>query len=361
MAVTGTRPEIIKLAPVMREIQSKNLDLYYVHTGQHYDYLLSKQMITDLQLPMPNKSFELRSSSPAGQIAEIMSNLEYPFKRLKGSILLIQGDTNSVVSAALTAVKAKMPIAHIEAGLRSFDWRMPEEHNRRMVDHISDILFAPTTISKMNLLEEHVRGKIFVTGNTVIDAIKEHLPLAQKKSRIMNRIKFNEYALATFHRSENVDNYDVLGKIVNGLITANVHIVIPLHPRTKKRLISMGLYEKLRSSKNIQLMPPQGYLDFLVLMKSCRFLVTDSGGLQEEATSPLIRKRVVVLRRTTERVETIRAGFAQLIKLDAQKIARSLILEWNSSKSYLPRFSPFGKGNSADRIVRILEKGVKVE
>lgn len=340
----------------MRKIQSKKLDLYYVHTGQHYDYLLSKQIIRDLQLPAPNRSFELKSNSPAGQIAEIMSNLERSFRKSKESILLIQGDTNSVVSAALTAVKAKIPIAHVESGLRSYDWRMPEEHNRRMVDHISDILFAPTQISKLNLKEENVRGRIFVTGNTVIDALTEHLPLALKNSNVTYRIKFKEYALATFHRSENVDNSATLGTITNGLIRAKIPLVISLHPRTKKRLIAVGLYEKLKSSKTIQLLPPQGYLDFLVLMKLCKFLVTDSGGLQEEATAPSIRKRVLVLRKSTERSEAIKAGFAQLIRLDVAKIAGALVSEWNSSNSKLPQVSPYGNGNSSDKIIRILER-----
>lgn len=174
----------------------------------------------------------------------------------------------------------------------------------------------------------------------------------------MKRIASKEYALATFHRSENVDNHGALRAIVNGLVRTSIPIVIPLHPRTKKRLRSIGLYEELRAARNIQLMPPQSYLDFLVLMKSSKFLITDSGGLQEEATVPSIRKRVIVLRRSTERLEAIRAGFAQLISLDASKIYRCMIAEWdshsNSARSSLPRISPYGKGDSSERIVNIL-------
>ena len=167
IVVAGTRPEIIKVAPVIRKILRSRLELFFVHTGQHYDYSLAQQMISDLQLPTPNLSFELANSSPASQIAEIMLKLEEPFKSKADKIVIVEGDTNSVLSAALAAVKAQIPVAHMEAGLRSHDWRMPEEHNRRMVDHISDILFAPTGESKENLEKEMVYGRIYVTGNTV--------------------------------------------------------------------------------------------------------------------------------------------------------------------------------------------------
>jgi UDP-N-acetylglucosamine 2-epimerase (non-hydrolysing) len=332
--------------------------LYFVHTGQHYDYLLSKQMLKDLKLPKPQKSFQLRFSSPAAQIGEIMSKLESPFKRIsKGSVLLIQGDTNSVVSAALTAVKLGIPIAHIEAGLRSYDWRMPEEHNRRMVDHISDILFAPTDNSRLNLKMEQVHGRIFVTGNTIIDAVREHLPIATTKSRVMQNIKFKEYALVTIHRSENVDNPRILGLIFNGLIDSKVPLVIPLHPRTSKRLRESNFYDKL-ASRNLQILPPQGYLDFLVLVKNSRFVVTDSGGIQEEATSPSLLKRVFVIRKSTERPEAVDLGIAQLLQFNRIHIADCIHSEWFSQhlKKLRVRKSPYGEGFASEKIMRILQR-----
>jgi UDP-N-acetylglucosamine 2-epimerase (non-hydrolysing) len=356
IVVTGTRPEIIKTAPVIRRIVGEGLELCFVHTGQHYDYLLSQQMIHDLNLPTPDKSFILLTRTPAGQISEIMSKLEKTFKRYRKGVLIVQGDTNSVVSAALTAVKVRMPIAHIESGLRSFDWRMPEEHNRRMVDHISDILFAPTSLSEQNLIFEHVHGRIFVTGNTIIDAIREHLPLALCTSTVMDSIRFDEYALGTFHRAENVDDPKVLGSIVKGLIQSKIPIVLPLHPRTKKRLISMGYFEKIKSTKLIQLLPPLGYLDFLVLMKSCKFLVTDSGGLQEEATAPEISKRVLVLRKSTERLEAIEGGLAELLYPKFNKVGQGLIKEWNSSRNIFPKRSPYGTGYASKKIITALRK-----
>lgn len=353
VVVAGTRPEIIKMAPIIREILKLKLDLYFVLTGQHYDYLLSEQIIKDLKLPIPNKSFELRTSSPASQIAEIMTKLEKPFNDNKDNIVIIQGDTNSVLSTALTAVKLRIPIAHVESGLRSYDWRMPEEHNRRMVDHISDLLFAPTKESERNLLKEAVYGKIYVTGNTVIDAVNQHLPLAEKKSIILQHITFSEYILVTFHRSENVDDPKVLGNIVQGLIKSNLPIVISLHPRSKKRLLDYGFFEKLESIKNIQILPPVGYLDFLILMKNSKFIVTDSGGIQEEATSQLISKRILVLRVSTERPEALRSRFTKLVKLESQKIAEEITLEWNGMfKKHSS--SPYGDGGASEKIVNIV-------
>ncbi|MPZ07159.1 MAG: UDP-N-acetylglucosamine 2-epimerase (non-hydrolyzing) [Nitrososphaeraceae archaeon] len=356
IVVTGTRPEIIKMAPVIRRLMAGGLRVHFVHTGQHYDYLLSKQMLKDLQLPKPYRSFVLRSNSPAAQIGEIMSKLERPFRQIaKKSILLIQGDTNSVVSAALTGVKVGIPIAHVEAGLRSYDWRMPEEHNRRMVDHISDILFAPTETSRVNLEMEKVHGEIFVTGNTIIDAVREHLPIAMKKSKVMNNIRFKEYVLVTIHRAENVDSPRILGEILEGLIRSNVPLVIPIHPRTQERLRANNYSNKL-ASKNIQILSPQGYLDFLVLLKNSRFVVTDSGGIQEEATSPSLLKRVFVIRDSTERPEAVASGIVKLLSISRKHISSSIHLEWHSDqpKRISIRKSPYGAGYASDKIMRIL-------
>jgi UDP-N-acetylglucosamine 2-epimerase (non-hydrolysing) len=352
--VAGTRPEIIKVAPIVREILRLRLELYFVLTGQHYDYLLSEQIIKDLNLPKPNKSFKLKTSSPASQIGEIMTKLEAPLRSRKDNILIIQGDTNSVLAAALTAVKLHVPIAHVESGLRSYDWRMPEEHNRRMVDHIADLLFAPTKESEKNLLNEGIFGKIYVTGNTVIDAVNQHLPLAEKTSPVLQQIKCSEYILATFHRSENVDNPKILNNIIQGLIKTSLPIVIPLHPRTKKKLISYGFFEKLKSAKNIQILPPVGYLDFLLLLKKSKFIVTDSGGIQEEATCPLIAKRVLILRISTERPEALGSKFTKLVELQSQSITKEMLLEWDDGrpKKLLP--SPYGDGRSSEKIVEIV-------
>jgi UDP-N-acetylglucosamine 2-epimerase (non-hydrolysing) len=283
-----------------------------------------------------------------------MTKLEAPLRSRKDNIVIIQGDTNSVLAAALTAVKLHVPIAHVESGLRSYDWRMPEEHNRRMVDHISDLLFAPTKESEKNLLNEGIYGKIYVTGNTVIDAVNQHLPLAEKTSPVLQQIKFSEYILATFHRSENVDSPKILNNIIQGLIKSSLPIVISLHPRTKKKLISYGFFEKLKSAKNIQILPPVGYLDFLLLLKKSKFIVTDSGGIQEEATCPLIAKRVLILRISTERPEALGSKFTKLVELQSQSITKHMLLEWDDGKPKKLLSSPYGDGTSSEKIVEIV-------
>lgn len=351
--VAGTRPEIIKVAPIIRRCIEKKIKYAFVYTGQHYDHQLSNQIINDLELPVPDYTFELKSNIPSTQIAEIMTNLEKVSKK-KNDIILVQGDTNSVLATSLFAIKQNKKLVHVEAGLRSFDWRMPEEHNRRMVDHISDYLFAPTKESRQNLINEKVNGKIYVTGNTVMDAVKEHIRLSEKKSKIQNNIKFDEYILVTLHRAENVDNRKNLLNIVNGIIKSDLPVIFPLHPRTKKMLKRFNLYEKLKR-KNIQIIPPQGYLDFLSLMKNCKFVVTDSGGIQEECTSPFLAKKVIVLRDSTERLEAVKNGNVRLMQLNHQKISKQMKFEWKNDFKKL-QSSPYGNGNAAKKIIKILEK-----
>lgn len=360
VVVAGTRPEIIKVAPIIRQLVEHSLDLCFVHTGQHYDYALSRQIISDLELPPPDVSFELQSSSPAAQIGEIMAKLEQPLRRDVAQVTIVEGDTNSVLAAALTAVKNGTPLAHVEAGLRSYDWRMPEEHNRRMVDHISDFLFAPTPDSEKNLLDEKVYGKVYVTGNTVIDAVNEHLPIANRKSKILEHVRFSDFVLLTLHRAENVDDPRVLGNIVGAIVDAKIQTVIPLHPRTKARLLEYGLFEKMLQSKHVQIMEPQGYLDFLVMMKNSRFIMTDSGGIQEECTSQLMSKRTLLLRSSTERPEAVRAGAVRLIKLEREKIASEMLQEWTDCHPLSSFSSPYGDGSASERIVAVLKDSESV-
>lgn len=352
--VAGTRPEIIKVAPIIRKLIEKKKKFKFIYSGQHYDYQLSTQIINDLELPVPDFNLKLKSKSPASQIAEIMTNLENQLGN-KDDIVLVQGDTNSVLATSLLAVKLKRKIAHIEAGLRSFDWRMPEEHNRRMVDHISDLLFAPTKNSYQNLIDENVTGSIHISGNTVMDAIKDHLPFSRKKSKIMQHVKFSEYILTTIHRAENVDNEKVLNNIIKGIIGAKTPTIISLHPRTKKMLEKFSMIKKLENCKHVQIINPQGYLDFLALIKNSRFVMTDSGGIQEEITSPLLSKRVLVLRESSERPEAINAGMASLIPLRHQNITKSILQEWDKKEVKIKK-SPYGTGNSASKILTVLEK-----
>lgn len=354
MVILGTRPEIIKMAPVVRALQRNDLLFSWVHSGQHFDFNLSRKFIEELDLPEPDYSLKFRERSPAAQTGRMMIKLEKVLKKESPKLMLIQGDTNTMLAAALAAFKNNVPTGHVEAGLRSYDWRMPEEHNRRMVDHAATYLFAPTEKARENLVRENVFGKIYVVGNTVIDAVMQHIPLAEKKSKILERVKFGEYALATAHRAENVDDPEVLKNFVEALVELPIPVVFPVHPRTRKMLHKFNLWKKLSFSNNVQLFPPLGYFDFLMLMKSCELILTDSGGLQEEATAPCIRKPVVVLRISTERPEAVEAKFARIAGVEKNRILKT-VRESLDEKRRLPKKSPFGDGRAGERIVRIVK------
>jgi len=353
--VVGTRPEIIKMAPVIKELEKRGIEFAFIHSGQHYDYEMSQVFIEELGLPRPYESFELENSNPASQMGEMMIKLEEVLeKHRRPRIMLIQGDTNTMLAAGLTALKLGIRIGHVEAGLRSFDWRMPEEHNRRMIDHVSHYLFAPTEIAKKNLLEEHVWGEIFVTGNTVIDAVDMYFDKVREvEDGVLGQVKFKEYALVTFHRAENVDDPYVLRDFVRILKRSPLPVVYLIHPRTRKRLQEYGLWGQVEEIPHLQILPPQGYFEFLALMKNCRVIMTDSGGLQEEATHPKIRKPVLVLRTSTERPEAVIHGFARVVGINPVMVLAELEKILNESLK-LPEQSPFGDGKATIRIVDIV-------
>ncbi|AJM91320.1 non-hydrolyzing UDP-N-acetylglucosamine 2-epimerase [Nitrosopumilus piranensis] len=347
LLVTGTRPEIIKLAPIIKKIKN---DMIFVHTGQHYDYNMSLQFIEELELPSPDFKFKLTKREPTLQISQIIKKINDVIKKINPAILCVQGDTNTVLGSSLAALKNKIPIAHVESGLRSHDWRMQEEHNRIMVDHISDLLFAATANAKKSLINENVHGKIFVTGNTVIDAIENYLPTSLKKSKIETP---SEFILTTLHRAENIDNAKTLSNLCNAIIKSPIPIIFPIHPRTKSNLKKLNLYDLLKKSKNVTLISPVGYFDFLYLMKSCKFIITDSGGIQEEVTSPSIKKFALVVRKTTDRPESVKSKFAKVIGTNKENII-SEIHKTNNSKLKLPRNSPYGDGHSSDQILSLI-------
>lgn len=355
LIVVGTRPEVIKMAPVVRALQKHRCNFTFVHSGQHHDYNLSLQFIEELGLPKPDYSLKVREMSPAAQTGRMMITVERVVKKEKPRLMLIEGDTNTILATALAGLKQNVPVGHVEAGLRSYDLRMPEEHNRRMVDQASTYLFAPTEKAKENIIRENVWGEIYVTGNTVIDAVLQHFPLAEKKSRIMEQVKFEGYALATAHRMENVDDSRVLRNFVEAFMESPIPIVYPIHPRTKKRLRQYNMWRKISSSENVQILPPVGYFDFLLLMKNCKLILTDSGGLQEEATAPPIRKPVLVMRLSTERPEAVEAGFAKVAGTERENILTA-VTEILKEKVELPIESPFGDGDAGEKIAQIVKR-----
>ena len=353
MVVVGTRPEIVKMAPIIRAFEEEGLPFLFVHCGQHYDYNMSQQFIEELELPPPDYGFKVKVYSPGLQTGRILAIVERVARKAKPEIALVEGDTNGVLASALAAVKLNVSVGHVEAGLRSFDLRMPEEHNRRLVDHLSKYLFAPTEIARRNLERESVWGNIYITGNTVIDAVIQHMPLAEKKSDIMDKIRFRRFALVTAHRAENVDDPIVLRNFVEAFAEAPIPVVYPIHPRSKKRLSQQKMWRKFSIAENVQLLPPLGYFDFLVLMKNCEMIITDSGGIQEEATAPPVRKPVLVIRLSTERPEAVEAGFAKVIGVEKHNILNVMEKTLNEKRE-LPNISPYGDGTAAKKIVEIL-------
>ncbi|MGQ9587247.1 MAG: non-hydrolyzing UDP-N-acetylglucosamine 2-epimerase [Thermoplasmata archaeon] len=353
--VVGTRPEIIKMAPVYFALKKAKLGPKLVHSGQHYDYEMSEVFFKELELPVPDVFLGVGSGMPGEQTGSAIIKFEREFKDSKPDCILVEGDTNTVLAGAIAGMKMHIAVGHVEAGLRSYDLRMPEELNRRLTDHASDYLFAPTADSVRILKGEGVWGKIFRTGNTVIDATKRYLPKAMKDSRILWEVPWKNYALVTLHRAENVDDPEVLGHMVKVLTDCPLPVVLPLHPRTDLRLRECNLKDKVERSRNIRILPPAGYLDMLVLMKNSNFIITDSGGIQEEASSPAIKRRVFVVRRSTERPEAVRAGYCKVVGTNSKRILSELRRFVEDPKV---RFGPcpYGNGDAGERIASILRR-----
>jgi len=348
--VLGTRPEIIKLSPIIRLAKRKNIDVIF--SGQHYDYDLGLRFIEELGLQKPDFKIKLSRTNPAKQVGEMIQKLSGILLETRPDTVLVQGDTNTVLAGTIASLKCNIPVSHVEAGLRSFDWRMPEEHNRIATDHVSELLFAPTSTSRKNLLDEKVHGKIFVVGNTSIDAINQNLRIAEKHSTINVD---DDYILLTLHRAENVDNKKTLLDIMSAIIDSNEKFVFPIHPRTLKRLKEFDIYKAVASAKNIQVIDTVGYFDMISLMRNCKFIVSDSGGIQEEATSPKIRKKVLIVRKTTDRPEAVDAGISELVGTNQKSIKKS-IMQTTSNPKIFNKTTPYGDGNTAKKIMKIINR-----
>ncbi|HET6717257.1 MAG TPA: UDP-N-acetylglucosamine 2-epimerase (non-hydrolyzing) [Nitrososphaeraceae archaeon] len=350
---TGTRPEIIKLFPIMRLLDIKGINYKYIHTGQHYDYEMSIKFVEQFGLRKPDYNIVLSSLEPPIQVSEIIHKLTYILQDFDASLILVQGDTNSVLASALAALKSNIPIAHIEAGLRSSNWRSAEEHNRRVVDVISHILFAPSTDAALNLKNEHLPGKIHSVGNTVLDSVRLCLEVRTDAKEVED-IDGGTFVLVTLHRSENVDSPETIKNILMALSDSGLDFIYPMHPRTSKNIQRFGL-EKFIAPR-LRIIQPVGYFEFLKLLKKCSYVITDSGGIQEEITSPLINKNALVLRDSTERPESLKSGHAMLCPtLEYSKIIDAIIkMQSHRAPNGVP--SPYGCGNSAEKIVEFLEK-----
>jgi len=372
MVVAGTRPEAIKLSPVIRWLQKLRIDTIFTWSGQHYDYELSRVFFEQLDLPEPDVNLDVRSGSHAEQTAKAMIRLEKIITQYKPSLVVAEGDTNTVAAAALTAIKTRVPFAHVEAGLRSYDRTMPEEINRIVADSLSELLFAPTELAVMNLTNEGIPlRKIHLTGNTVVDVVIEHQETArQKGTELLEELNISPdgYLLITLHRQENTE-YSRLSDIIKALslLSEGYKIIFPIHPRTKNKLQSTGLYETLKRKENLMLIPPLGYFEFLGLLLHSLAVLTDSGGVQEEALTLGIP--TVTLRYNTERPETVQCEMNVLAGTEPESISNlteDQIQKFEELRNNLKRKpNPFGDGNAGRRIAITIkdavEAGIKVE
>lgn len=353
--VVGTRPGIIKMSPIIRELGRCGMDHVVIHTGQHYSHEMNQAFFSDLELSQPDYYLDSVSGCHyhGEQTAEMLKGVEQALLEAKPKVVLVCGDANTNLAAGLAARKLRMALGHVEAGLRSYDWTMPEEHNRVILDHISELLFAPTAAAARHLEEDHVRGRIHVTGNTIVDAVQQNLEIARAKSDVMARFALEPggYFVCTAHREENVDVQERLLSIVSALHLVGQElgfpILFPVHPRTRNRLAGFDGEKPLRGVGGLQLIEPLGYLDFLLLLAHARLTLTDSGGIQEE--SCILKVPCVTLRDNTERQETVEIGANRVAGVESSGVlaaARAML----GSPCTWP--NPFGDGTAAEQIVR---------
>lgn len=355
----GTRPEIIKMQPIVKELKSRsNMDTFYVHTGQHYNYNMSAVFMKELYLPAPDLFLNVRSDFPAAQVAKIVARSEQAIRKIDPEVILVQGDTNSTLGVALAAAKIKLPVGHVEAGCRSFDKDMPEELNRVLVADLAVHNFAPTKTCVQNLLREGIpRESIHLVGHPIADLLRATAHLVDDS--IVERLGLDRrnYYLVTLHREENVENSERLESILRAIcsLSERARVIFPIHPHTKRNVRRYGLTKYLKKSVVVA---PVGYMKALALLKNAYCVLTDSGGIQQEAAT--LGTPCLTLRAKTEWVETVKEGVNFLAGYETDKILEAI----ERVKEESPRIKQnlrrsrhlFGKPPISPRIVDILEK-----
>jgi len=354
--ICGARPNFMKIAPLVHAIQrNSKLRSTIVHTGQHYSPTLSDVFFEELRIPRPEISLEVGSLPRLEQIALIEKRFGPVVEQEAPSLIVVVGDVNSTVACARVARRLGSPVAHVEAGLRSFDLNMPEEHNRIETDRLSDILYVTEESGMTNLRNEGVRGRAVLVGNVMIDTLIANLGRAAN-SGAHGRLGLEEsgYAVVTFHRPSNVDSKDSAGKVVDalGLIAGFFPVVFPIHPRTRESFDKFGFLDVITATPGVQLVEPMGYFDFIGLVKHCRVVVTDSGGIQEETT--YLGIPCLTMRENSERPATIQRGTNVLIGSDLRRLKSELqkVIAGEFKKGSVP---PFWDGRTAERIVADIE------
>lgn len=354
VTVIGARPQFVKAAPLSVALRSRHTEIL-VHTGQHYDDNMSEVFFRELGIPPPDRYLNVGSGSHGAQTAAMLVKIEQVLEEVRPDAVVIFGDTNSTVAAALAAAKLHIPVAHIEAGLRSFDRRMPEEVNRVVADHLSSWLFAPSAVSVRQLASEGIAKNVYEVGDIMADSVRMFAPLACQRSDIAKRLGVGpgKYFVATVHRASNTDDATRLSSIISGFQRSPFPVVLPLHPRTRAALQQHGLGYMLTAGPNrVIVTDPLGYIDMLQLQQNACAVLTDSGGIQKEAY--YLGVPCVTLRDETEWCETVETGWNQLVGVSPERLLAAI--EKVAALKGKPRLSLYGDGHAADRIVNILSE-----
>jgi UDP-N-acetylglucosamine 2-epimerase len=352
LTIVGARPQFIKAAPVSKTLAAAGHQEFLVHTGQHYDYGMSQVFFEELGLPEPDVNLGVGSGPHGRQTGQMLIQLEEVMQAQRPDWVLVYGDTNSTLAGALAAVKLHIPVAHVEAGLRSFNRTMPEEHNRVLTDHCADLLFCPTQTAVEHLAHEGITRSVHLVGDTMYDAVLQFAEVARGRSTILSRLGLEpeRYCLATVHRPYNTDDPEALGNILAALANMDEPVVFPVHPRTRKRIAELnGSGSETWQTPNLLMIEPVGYLDMLMLEQNARLILTDSGGMQKEAY--FFGVPCVTLRPETEWVETVAAGWNILSGANREQIVATV------REQRKPAQGPdllYGAGDAAQAIVALL-------
>ena len=347
ITIVGARPQFIKAAPVSKTLRTEHEEII-IHTGQHYDANMSDIFFNELKIPRPDYNLEIGSGSHGMMTGRMLEKLEEIYLKEKPDFVLVYGDTNSTLAGALAASKLLIPVIHIEAGLRSFNKAMPEEQNRILTDHISDLLLVPTEDAIKNLTNEGIKKGIHNVGDVMYDAVLMFKEIAKSKSGLLKELDVNsgEYLLTTIHRAENTNDINRLRNMIEALNESGEKIILPLHPRTKKFIEGYGL----NFNENIKVIDPIGYLEMLMLEENSKMIVTDSGGVQKEAY--FMGKPCITMRDETEWVETVACGWNVVVGTDKSKILDNI----RNFKPTRIQQAIFGDGNAAQKILNIINE-----
>jgi len=353
--VVGARPQFVKAGLISKELAGKCREVL-IHTGQHYDQQMSDVFFNDLDLKKPTYNLNIGSGQHGVQTGKMLQKIEAVLIKEKPDLALVYGDTNSTIAGALAAVKLGIPLAHVEAGLRSFNTQMPEEINRVLTDRLSKLLFCPTETAVQNLKKENIKAGVHNVGDVMYDLALIYGQIAEKRSTILTKLDLvpNSYSLLTVHRAINTDDPATLQRLLATLASTGKKMVFPIHPRTKKALSQLNLSAKVKSliKQNIMIIDPLGYIDMVKLEKNARFIVTDSGGVQKEAY--FFAVPCITLRNETEWGETLRGGWNTLVGSDASKISRAL----GGAKKRQKQVKYYGNGKAHQKIVKIIMRSM---